>query len=220
MLLFLYEINAQTEPYRLDLPKQLPTYATTFIDTAPNVGGYGYSYTATAYSGLQSVKNGITNPIVDIKSLQSENVQNTINIETRVQSLEGVNKYQLYAHKYDEKIKRYRPIHVNKNLNGKYCSFRCEGVDCNLLEEKPGSGNDYTFTFSFDTTKCDNKKFMVNATGYDNYPNSHNNPPYNYNKDNLNFTINNPNPPCIDQCFPFNTQVLNTVYLKIKSWIV
>jgi hypothetical protein len=215
ILIFFYEIEVfSSTPFQLNLPPNLPTYTTIVQDTAQNIGGSPYYYAATAYPGLLKVKSGITNPIVDILP-QLGTVKDNIIISTRVQSLQRVKKYQLFLYKYDSRSKGYRPVAANPL--GKYCSFKCEGINCNLLEEQIvpskdcSGGTDCTFKFGFDTTKCDNKKFVITAYGTDFLDH--------YNNDTLIINTNNPNPPCIDECYLFNSQLLNTVYLKIKSWV-
>ena len=151
-------------------------------------------------------------------------VSGNIQINTSVKSLQGVKRGSVYIYKKDPLTNEFRPVKFNTNSNnGDYCSFRCDPLtqpNCNLLgiQEIFTLPQNYDFISNFDTTKCDNKEFKIEVFGYDGREN--------FNRDDIGdesefvFTIDNPNPPCIDECIIFNSKLLNTVYFKIKSWIV
>ena len=247
-ILIFYRANAQTnEPYPLRLPSAPPAYTTTFSDTASNTGGKIHYYTAISNPGLQQADNVITNPFVNLniyvqganlsipkvnKGAIPPEVKGILNIKTEAQSLQNIKNYKIYLYKYDKTVSDYRPV----NINGpsQYCSFLCDTQNCNLLEEKlvaqaadksciQNPSSSCTFNLAFDTKRCDNQNFMVNVTVYDNYPNQDSG--YNYNTDTIFFNVNNLAPPIIpplggvEKPRLFSSDILNTVYLKIKSWI-
>ena len=166
------------------------------------------------------------NPLVDLEiPVDNVNVRlvnskleakNIIQLNVDVRSERGVAQAKAYLYKKDLKTNKFRP--VNANARGSdFCSFRCDTVkdpNCNLLFSQDASileTNEHIFKFGWDGTRCDNKEFLVTAYGYDLAGKS--------NTDSETLTLNNENPPCIDECYLFNSPLLNTVYLKVRSWI-
>lgn len=182
-----------------------------------NIGGDYICFTATT-SLLKPYKFATNcvaiNPDVQVKLLTLSSY-GIIPVNVNVKSLVGVTKSELYMLKKDPKTNQFLPVKVDDINSNDYCSFKCTssyGSTCNLLGTKTGSGVDVNFIFNWDSTKCDNKEFRLDGYGYDT--------PGNSNSDSKTITLNNPNPACVDECYIFNSQVLNTIYLKIKSWIV
>ena len=84
------------------------------------------------------------------------------------------------------------------------CSIsQCNFADCNKLVV---FGN----TYNWDTTKCENGDYSLTMTGVDNNNNSC--------TDSDQATIEG-SVICVDQCSLFTSKILNTIIVKIKSWI-
>jgi len=187
-----------------------------FSYTVSSTGGDTECFTATT-SDLRSSNIKATNciQINPAVVLTATGTNNIIPLNARVQSLQEVAKGEIYLFKKDPRTDEFKPVNMNNPTSNDYCSFRCSGTkNCNLLFSQdvsaPRTGA-YDFRFDWDSRKCDNMEFKIKAYGFDSLGN--------FNDDESTLTLNNENPPCIDQCYPFNSELLNTVYLKIKSWI-
>ncbi|MEK6835009.1 MAG: hypothetical protein AABX61_01975 [Nanoarchaeota archaeon] len=194
--------------------------AREFTYQLPNTGGDYICFTATTNglkpSGVKATKCVAINPEVQVQLLTLSSY-GIIPVNVNVKSIANVTKSELYIFKKDPKTNQFRPVKVDDINSNDYCSFTCissYGSTCNLLETKtyPGTSPVVDSIFNWDSTKCDNKEFRLEGYGYDTRNN--------YNNDTKTITLNNPNPACVDECYIFNSQVLNTIYIKIKSWIV
>lgn len=190
-----------------------------FDYTVSCIGGDDEVLTATTtnlqQSGIKVTKSIEINPNVSISIIPDRDpASGVVKIKVNVKSTKGVTKSEVYLYKKDIKSNKFRPVTADIN-NPNYCSFRCVGEKCNLfgtqITEIYPLPENADFTFTWDTRKCDNKEFKLEAVGYDNRNN--------LNNANLTVKTDNENAPCVDQCYPFNSELLNTVYIKIKSWV-
>jgi len=175
---------------------------------------YVTATTTNAQPPIFSTQKIEINPLVD---LTVSGDKNKIPLEVNVKSEKGVSLSQIYLYKMDAKTNKFRPVKVNAVSSSDFCSFRCdktEDPNCNLLFSQDASileTDEHIFKFEWDSIKCDNKEFMISAYGYDLAGKS--------NIDSETLTLNNESPPCIDECYLFNSPLLNTVYLRVRSWI-
>ena len=183
----------------------------SFNDKAPSTGGTIFYYTATTYklwtnNGYSVTHSCLTKPLcnVNINPTRTEGSKKFISgiatVTLNVDSTSGVQKAELYFYKWNKNLKAFSPMTPPEQG----CSIaQCSFVNCNKLII-PGN------TYNWDTTKCENGDYSLTMTGIDNNNNSC--------TDTDQATIEG-SVICVDQCSVFSSKIINTIIVKIKSWI-
>src|SRR3989344_2562889 len=124
------------------------------------------------------------------------------------QDPETIKEAKFYLHKYSNTQDDYLPTNTNT------CSINCQGQDCNLIQSytnyQIARNNDDEVEFDWDSTICDNNnyKLFVEISDSENTVN-----------DEVEFTLTNPNAPCVDECSAFKSNIFKTILAKIKVWL-
>lgn len=183
-------------------------------DTAPSQGGAIFYYTATTnklwnYNGFSVTTSCLTKPLCDININPTRTqgskkfISGIATVTLSVSSNAGVQRKELYFYKWNKNLKVFSPMTPPEQG----CSIQqCNFVDCNKLSFGPGS----TSTYTWDTTKCENGDYSLTMNGIDNNNNSC--------TDSDQATIEG-STICVDECSIFSSKTLNTILVKIKSWI-
>lgn len=131
------------------------------------------------------------------------------------ESINKLTKLELYLYK-EGSDGNYFPTSTTN------CQINCNGQDCNLIARwtKANSGgfiqygvNDEYFDYTWNSLICDNKEFKITAIAYDGYTTDGSA------SDDVYFTLNNTNAPCIENCPKVSTNLLNLIVSKIKVWL-
>ncbi len=206
--------------------------------TAPTgEGGNTYCYEATTVGnegGDYIMRCGTVRPQVtlSVNTVSMSNNgginignNNNINIESTIHSKVGITGAVIGIYKYSEQYNQFFPINL-VTTSPDYCSFRCPPNNvCTSFAsytDPGGTAIDPTdlpipsVLTGLDGTRCENTKYTINVTAYDNYYQGISGKEANFG---VNLVIDNDNPVCTDQCPIFTSKTLQTVLAKIKTWI-
>ena len=182
-------------------------------DGAPSQGGETFYYTATtrdilANEGRYVTTGCITKPLCSININPTvvidgkKIVRGQVNVDLNVDSTIGVKSKELYFYKWNNRLSQFSKMTPPEQG----CSIKgCTFTDCNKLTLSPTAN-----TYVWDTTKCENADYRLTLTGAD-----HNNNQCTASDD---ATIDS-STICVDQCSIFSSKIINTIIVKIRSWI-
>jgi len=192
---------------------------------APNEGGQSFTYSVELgqingqeYTSFEYVTiTGATTPVLIINnpiqnSEQSGAVEISINAESNLLPYEfapeNIQFVKYYLYKYSESHQDYVPV------NADTCTMNCQAENCNLINEYtdysiPRNENEEV-TYNWDSTTCDNRDYKLEIKISD---------VLNSVSDEVLFSLNNPNPPCVDDCSIFSSNLFKTILARIKVWL-
>jgi hypothetical protein len=213
--------------------RQCTQTSCTFTDVytfAPNVGGqefeiemelghiYGGEYIPTELI----IAQGVTTPIAMIVNPEEgivypeEGAEESGTLDIRVDAESSVNSGQddniqtvkYYLYKYNDQYNEYQPADANT------CRLSCQETDCNLIQQYTDynipRNQDDEVIYNWDTTRCDNKNYKLIVNVSDKLSSA---------SDEVEFSLNNANPPCVDECSRFSSNVFKSILAKIKVWL-
>jgi len=174
---------------------------------APNEGGQSFTYSVELgqingqeYTSFEYVTiTGATTPVLIINnpiqnSEQSGAVEISINAESNLLPYEfapeNIQFVKYYLYKYSESHQDYVPV------NADTCTMNCQAENCNLI-------NEYT---DYSIPRNENEEIKISDV-------------LNSVSDEVLFSLNNPNPPCVDDCSIFSSNLFKTILARIKVWL-
>jgi len=190
---------------------------------APNVGGQefeieieiGHIANGTYVPTELIIVQGVTTPIARIINPESGAEESgTLDILVDAQSNvdpgqnDNIQTVKYYLYKYNDQYGEYQPADAST------CRLSCQEPDCNLIQQYTDynipRNQDDEVIYSWDTSKCDNKNYKLVVDISDTLSSA---------SDEVEFSLNNINPPCVDECSKFSSSVFKSILAKIKVWL-
>ncbi len=185
---------------------------TTEKDTAPNQGGATFYYTTTTRNllaqGRYTTSNSCsTRPLCDV-NIPGNEINGQVDVQINVQSEKGVKQAELYFYKWNTDLNEFSKM----TPPDQGCSIRaCTSQDCNKLTIAGNQQTELKYTYTWDTTKCENERHRITLTGTNGNINTC--------TDTDEATVANLISASPERAGIFTSEILNTIIVKIRSWL-